>query len=326
MKTKTWVWRAGGMAAALGVLLVFVSAQWTALPLATAEAAEALQAPAKLPSGYGGSEACIECHEDFAATFAESKHGRIFLKHPRTDKERLGCETCHGPGLAHGEAEGEEIAGMRVFRKGSPLPVAEQNAVCLECHEKGTRLFWQGSPHDNREVACTGCHTIMANISDRAQLTKATEVETCKQCHLRQVSQQMYFSHMPIREGKMNCASCHNPHGTATDSLLKANSLNDICYKCHADKRGPYLWEHPPVTESCSNCHTPHGSNHEVMLKLPSFRLCQTCHIESRHPTEPHSLEPPTFLPGKTVAFRGCVSCHYNIHGSNHPSGYRFLR
>jgi predicted CXXCH cytochrome family protein len=77
------------------------------------------------------------------------------------------------------------------------------------------------------------------------------------------------------------------------------------------------------VLESCANCHSPHGSNHENMLVLPKPRLCQTCHIESRHPTQPHTTPP---VPGEFIAFRGCVTCHYNIHGSNHPSGYRFTR
>ena len=42
---------------------------------------------------------------------------------------------------------------------------------------------------------------------------------------------------------------------------LKAASVNEQCYTCHTEKRGPFLWEHAPVRESCLNCHTPHGSN-----------------------------------------------------------------
>ncbi len=82
---------------------------------------------------------------------------------------------------------------------------------------------------------------------------------------------------MPLREGKMTCTSCHNPHGTVTPSLLRENSLNDTCYRCHTEKRGPFLWTHPPVQESCANCHNPHGSNHESMLIIANPRLCQQC-------------------------------------------------
>ena len=322
METEAWVGKQGGLAAALVVLLVLVFAQWMApLPVEA-------QPPAELAPGYAGSEACIECHKDPAATFAKTVHHKLFLKHPRTDKERLGCEACHGPGLAHGEAEGKTLDGLKTFGKKSPLSVAERNAVCLECHQKTARLYWQGGPHESRDIACTDCHKIMEAVSERRQLAKPTVIEVCRQCHLRQAAQQMSNAHMPVREGKMDCTSCHNPHGTVTEKLLKANSLNDTCFQCHADKRGPFLWEHPPVVESCANCHSPHGSNHENMLLFPKPRLCQQCHIEQRHPTSPQTTPPigATRLPGEFIAFRACVTCHRNIHGSNHPSGYRFQR
>ncbi len=46
--------------------------------------------------------------------------------------------------------------------------------------------------------------------------------------------------------------------------------MNETCYTCHADKRGPFLWEHQPVNEDCTNCHTPHGSNITPLLKIAS--------------------------------------------------------
>ena len=38
--------------------------------------------------------------------------------------------------------------------------------------------------------------------------------------------------------------------------MLKEASVNDNCYKCHAEKRGPFLWEHPPVRENCQGAET----------------------------------------------------------------------
>jgi DmsE family decaheme c-type cytochrome len=121
----------------------------------------------------------------------------------------------------------------------------------------------------------------------------------------------------------MSCTSCHNPHGGVTPQLLKENSVNETCYTCHAEKRGPFLWEHAPVTESCTSCHQPHGSNHEAMLKVTKPRLCQQCHIETRHPTRPYGND---LASKKFVLGRACNSCHVNIHGSNHPSGFAFTR
>ena len=102
--------------------------------------------------------------------------------------------------------------------------------------------------------------------------------ETCFQCHKQQRAEFRRRSHMPLPEGKLSCVDCHNPHGSATRSLLNADSVNDVCYTCHAEKRGPFLWEHAPVRESCVNCHQPHGSNHDKLLVGARPYLCQQCH------------------------------------------------
>ncbi len=281
-------------------------------------------AAAEPPPGYAGAETCKGCHEEQFEKFSHTKMGRLFLHQPRNTAEGLGCENCHGPGKAHADAGGGKgVGGLITFAKKDPTPVEKRNAVCLACHTKGPRVFWKGSPHESRDVACTNCHTIMETVSARAQLSKANEIETCGTCHLQKRAATMRSSHMPLREGKMTCTSCHNPHGTVTPALLKESSPNDTCYSCHAEKRGPFLWTHPPVQESCTNCHDPHGSNHEKMLKMAKPRLCQQCHVETRHPTSPYGRDPASL---KFVLGRSCTNCHANIHGSNHPSGFAFTR
>jgi DmsE family decaheme c-type cytochrome len=220
---------------------------------------------------------------------------------------------------------GKGKGGLITFAKNDKTPVEKRNEVCLGCHTKGARLFWQGSAHESRDVACTNCHKIMEQVSTKAQLAKETEIETCGTCHPQKRAQTMRSSHMPLREGKMTCTSCHNPHGTVTQSLLKENGLNETCYTCHAEKRGPVLHTHPPVQENCANCHDPHGSNHEKMLKVAKPRLCQQCHQPGPHGS--------SFTSGKgdqaTLRFemgRQCVQCHQLIHGSNHPGGRFFTR
>jgi DmsE family decaheme c-type cytochrome len=139
---------------------------------------------------------------------------------------------------------------------------------------------------------------------------------------------------MPLLEGKMQCTDCHQPHGSVNDPLLLASSTFDLCTSCHADKRGPFIWEHAPVTEGCTSCHLPHGSNRaHLLITSPPF-LCQQCHNQIgvvNHPTElltPENLASGSVPAGRDprLVGRGCVTCHAQIHGSNHPGGAQFHR
>jgi DmsE family decaheme c-type cytochrome len=329
------------MSRVLGALVVIAALMATAVLLPTLGKAQsppasappapqvAQTAPAgaagAMPTGYAGAEACKGCHEEAYNKFAQTRMGRLFLKQARSPRENLACENCHGPGKAHADAGGGKgKGGMISFARDDKTPVEVRNQICLDCHAKGNRVFWKGSSHEARDVACTSCHTVMEDHSPRSQLAKATEIETCQTCHLQQArARQWRSSHMPLREGKMSCTSCHNPHGTVHQALLRETSLNETCYRCHAEKRGPFLWEHAPVGESCANCHDPHGSNHEKMLKVVKPRLCQQCHVESRHPTNPYGLDASGL---RYTRGASCTNCHVNIHGSNHPSGFAFTR
>jgi DmsE family decaheme c-type cytochrome len=269
---------------------------------------------------FVGAQVCLGCHVSQAAAFNQTLMGRVF-RNPRNAQERANCETCHGPGSLHVKAGGGRgVGGIISFRLDDTSRTVDQNnAICLTCHERGDRTYWKGSPHEKRDVACGDCHQVMQRVSTKFQLAKGTELETCFQCHKDKRSQALRSAHMPLREGKMTCSDCHNPHGSATDALLKEVSINDVCYKCHAEKRGPFLYDHPPVRENCLNCHNPHGTNNEYMLNVARPRLCQQCHTLGGHaqPGNPSS---------RFMIANSCQNCHSQIHGSNNPSGARFQR
>jgi DmsE family decaheme c-type cytochrome len=158
-----------------------------------------------------------------------------------------------------------------------------------------------------------------------SEVSWSARAELCMNCHTDVRSEMRKTSHHPVREGKMDCLSCHDPHGTLTKGNLRAASVNELCYDCHTEKRGPFLWEHAPVRESCLTCHTPHGSNHLKLQSTSVPYLCQQCHSNTRHPgtlydaTRLPTLENPST--GSNRLFnRACVDCHAAVHGSNHPS------
>lgn len=308
------------------VLLVLVFA---APALSAAQPASQPTAAQAAPTGaYVGSETCKACHEDRFASYQASPHG--IKADPRRPAARQECESCHGPGKTHVESGGGKGVGIIGLSAKAPIAAEVKNAQCLQCHAGSTgglrlsRALWTGSTHETRGLSCTNCHTVHA--------PRAAQPDACVQCHKQIKAQLLRSSHHPIREGKVQCTDCHNPHGTVSEKLISANSVNEKCYTCHAEKRGPFLWEHAPVTESCLTCHTPHGSSHDKLLVARRPFLCQSCHSNSRHPGTLYSLTPAQrgqsvySALNSRVFYRACSNCHSQIHGSNHPSGKSLAR
>lgn len=287
----------------------------------------ALASP-QAPQGYAGEKTCLTCHEAQTQGYHGSAHGRAFAA--SSPAAGQGCESCHGPGQAHAEAGGDRTK-IRTFDKS--MAPHEASAACLTCHTKGAHALWDGSPHDTRSMSCLTCHSVHAPKSAKAQLKTVAETETCVRCHRSQGQKVQKTAHMPVREGKMACGSCHNPHGTSNVKLLKVgNSVNESCVTCHTEKRGPYLFDHPAVEENCTSCHDAHGANNERMLNAKQPYLCQRCHVTTNHPPTIYDrslLNASSRYASQNankIYGRSCIVCHQQIHGSNHPSGKAFLR
>jgi DmsE family decaheme c-type cytochrome len=278
------------------------------------------------PAGaeFAGDDTCTACHEAEGKSILSSQHGKS--EHPRTPAAtpNRSCETCHGPGREH--AESGDRTKIRVF---SALAPHDASATCLTCHNRGNHVGWEGSTHESRNLSCTTCHSVHNPQSFQRQLVKATETQLCATCHrLQVVKTERAVAHMPVREGKLSCSSCHNPHGSITNvkALKTGSSINESCTSCHAEMRGPMLFEHTPVRESCTTCHDPHGSSNDRMLNVRMPMLCQRCHVATRHPASVYDNAAITTNKSNRMFGRSCVNCHANIHGSNHPSGQFFMR
>ena len=280
------------------------------------------QAPAAAPqAGYAGSDTCVTCHSDKEGTLKGTAHAQA--KNPRSPAAGQGCESCHGPGQAHVDAGGQ---GQIRTLKANP---SEINSTCLTCHNRGNHAGWEGSAHERRNLSCATCHSVHAPKSFERQLVKETQTEVCATCHRPVVAKtERAVAHMPVREGKMTCSSCHNPHGSISNvkALRNGTSIAESCTTCHTEMRGPVLWEHAPVRENCATCHDPHGSSNDRMLAVRMPMLCQRCHVATRHPASIYDNNAITVNKSNRMFGRSCVNCHSNIHGSNHPSGQFYMR
>ncbi len=262
------------------------------------------------------AQECVDCHAEVVNAFGTTPHGRSFAHGP--DGKDAACVSCHVGAAEHAAAGGDPAKVANPAKQAGRAA----DASCLSCHQNTARsMFWDGSAHDVANVRCGDCHSVHGLKPARAAGPAVrTTSDMCVSCHTSQRKHLNQRSTHPLREGKMSCASCHDPHGSPAAYALKSDSVNDLCYSCHENVRGPFLWEHAPVREDCLTCHTPHGSNHDKMLVARTVQICQNCHQQGRHQTLPG-------LPDSIwVANRSCTNCHSQVHGSNHPSGPLFQR
>jgi len=307
-------------------------------------AAAVAAARANQPMSDQGTKTCLTCHNQPPVNLIlQTSMGRAGDK--GTPMGQAGCESCHGPAGGHAKLQkgpdGNPLMPAILYKKPNvpwpvePSPVEERNAQCLQCHESGLRMNWRGSAMQKAGVACTDCH--QTHVTKDPILVKLTQADRCFSCHSQQRAESFEYSHHPTREGKVVCSDCHNPHGSpGADYALKEFTVNQTCYNCHADKRGPMLWEHQPVRDDCLNCHTPHGSNEARLMKERMNFLCASCHSAQSNNSGGqfggsrsipfHSVNGTTSLGNSLANPRACLNCHSQIHGSNSPSGAYFFR
>ena len=281
----------------------------------------AAQIPIITGAEYVGKDTCLECHDDMETSFAKTIHGKI------ADFEvvgtKWGCEDCHGPGSLHASME-----HPKAIIHFSRISKSQASAVCIDCHTSGNVMQWWGSGHSLSDVGCIDCHSIH---SEADKLLIQDDPKLCFTCHTDIMVKTRYPSHHPIKENKMTCVDCHNPHGSVVEGSLKTDErVNDLCLKCHAAKQGPFTFEHSPVVDSCLNCHNPHGTVANNLLEKNEPYLCLQCHQVHFHAGKvsktgtftdiydrPLTSGPDSFKMAFTTK---CTQCHTQVHGSDSPS------
>ena len=259
---------------------------------------------------YAGAETCKTCHADEYDSWQKSPHWKQTLKEGGIAKH--GCEDCHGPAASH-VADPSDTSKLFLFDKATPKQVTER---CLSCHASGTEhMHAFNSIHTQNGVSCIDCHSPHHAVTKEFLLVKA-QPELCYTCHLAKKAEFAMPFHHRVNEGLIQCTDCHNPHGTEDPHQVRTSSMQDaVCFKCHTDKQGPFVYEHAPIkTDGCESCHMVHGGPNAHMLRLSNVNLlCLQCHTTSNFSPAPGA---PSFH-NQASFFQACVLCHSSIHGSN---------
>lgn len=273
------------------------------------------------PSLYVGSQVCKTCHEDmpskgFFKSFEDSPHFVTTLD-TKKGPEWHGCEACHGPGKAHVDAGGD-VTKIFTFKNASTNEITGR---CLTCHAGGTEhMHVLNSIHTQNGISCISCHSPHHAQTREFLLIKA-QPDLCYTCHLSKKAEFAMPFHHRVNEGLIQCSDCHNVHGTeGPEQVRMASSQDAVCFKCHTDKQGPFVYEHAPIkVDGCASCHMVHGGPNPHMLKLSNVNLlCLQCHTTSTFSSAPGA---PSFH-NQASFFQACTLCHFAIHGSNFSSTF----
>jgi DmsE family decaheme c-type cytochrome len=253
---------------------------------------------------YVGSDVCETCHQDLY-----KKHFELTPHFKTTLEGGHGCESCHGPASAHVEGGGDITKIIRF----ETLSTQAASARCLSCHgEKKQQRHFSASAHASNDVGCLDCHSPHQAKEPEHLLVRA-QPDLCYGCHVSAKADFARPYHHRVDEGLLQCSDCHNVHGTTTVRQVRTIPSGDaICVKCHAEKQGPFVYEHVPVkTEGCTSCHTPHGSNNPRYLRVSQVNLlCLQCHsFPAQGPAGPAH--------NQATKYQACTMCHTQIHGSN---------
>ncbi len=310
-RSRLFQWVVPAVAAAT-ILLLFVGH-----PLGATNREQAKKpapAPAVDASKYVGSDTCKGCHEDIYKKFELTPHWKTtFWK--RASSEAMGCESCHGPGADHVNGGGDKTK-IFIFKGKTSKEISER---CLECHQYGEEHSnYARSVHKMNDVSCIDCHSVHKAKEAQFLLAKS-QPQLCFSCHLDVKPEfNKPFRHR-VNENLVKCTDCHNQHGGFMTKQLRSTVAQDqVCFKCHVDKAGPFVFEHHGVrSEGCVSCHLPHGASNPRLLKRSQMNLlCLECHTPTGAP--PDSVPPgaPSFH-NQFQKYQACTLCHTQIHGSN---------
>ena len=237
------------------------------------------------------------------------------------------------------------ITSCAIYQKTSVVPPLEipgaehvNMRMCAPCHRERVESF-EGTSHariskkgmEKEGLGCGICHGpgslhIENKFEPGLIINPRKNPEACFRCHLDKKAEFRLQYHHPVLQGRVSCADCHNSHSSDSKSwsLTSFSDTNQVCFKCHPEQRGPFVFEHEAMREGCTICHMVHGSVNDKLLIARDSNVCLQCHFQTQ--TDPSRFLIGDFNHDSRLPRGTCFSgeCHTAIHGSNFDDHLRY--
>jgi predicted CXXCH cytochrome family protein len=199
------------------------------------------------PTNYRKEVFHLAGREDVCAPCHNMQPSKVQLQDPTTNNP---CASCHARMLAkahvHGPAGVYECSYCHDVES-QPEKYAlrlDAGALCLECHEEQNSMPLLHGPVD--AAMCTVCHN--PHASDQLAQLVTDLNQSCLSCHESLIGKPHVVGVMsstvhPLEgpenprepQKKLNCSSCHDPHGGQFDKYFvgEVKSAMALCAECH---------------------------------------------------------------------------------------------
>jgi len=196
---------------------------------------------------------CISCHSGRPNALPE---GTGHFANPPFSELAIGCENCHGPGLAHVVAHRmgfENFQGhdSSIVNPASLTPALANN-ICMSCHQTGdVRVLRTGKDYKDFRPGTPLDDTLSI-------LMVPPKRESPPQQDLLEHYYSMTLSKCYRASGeKLSCISCHDPHVEPTREEAPAY-FKQKCLTCHNEKSCTLplqVRERRQPADDCAGCH-----------------------------------------------------------------------
>ena len=174
----------------------------------------------------------------------------------------VGCERCHGAGSAHAEQPTRDNV-LNPAR----MDYVRANDTCIQCHSQGQPLK---NPIQGKYYDWPVGYNVGLNLADfwkleGHELGKLTFTHFPDgTAHKNRMQGNDFVQSLMYARG-VTCFSCHDPHGTRHESMLR-RPVNEVCLACH----GPNSQNGPHAVSIAA--HTHHAAQ-------SSGSQCVACHM-----------------------------------------------